>query len=1140
MILHSVSPRGCSQIQKRKMATRSRCSRALATAVMSLFNMKLEKTAAAMRPRGNQANHYHLHLGTCLNLIFIILLFRTAFVFLVAGRYLKHQPVIQESNLSFVFRLGDGPHFSEQTCSQYSESPMPLLLFFLALNIWVTPRAITGLARGLNGDWRLPKSPIVHHSKHLCAPDREYLYRITVSKVTISCLIYLALVLFAALLLRSCGVHPEKSDSCLAGLQHIQQLYQNYKKINFRTFATILMVPVSSNQTTLGRKIVNSPRRFKIRAFLEMDLANPQTRGVHRPIKHRVPETEVLTLQDPESETGENASFLRKGGEDSYSDVPTPSGRGAITWAPDPEHRPPGRTSQANMKAKNQVEAESASILTENFYPGIPPSNDTSSTGTPAEDIDSNYLEYTESFSLPSSSLIRTPQRKTKSSIFRHVSSQADAEIAPMAQQSLFSSATSSILHGHSHRREKFYLVANRSIGNGQSTISQGPTHLRRVRNMAFEEQARAMGFDVSQNRFGLREEIADDGAFPTKSKQRISSDYRTMLDHATSNDDYDFADDDITVLGDAETVQGDYGLRSPPTAAKLPVTETKSDLDYLQDSPSEYISWLTNCSTSSDIDLPKDFDTPPKVSTHSPHRSPSLKMPDETRKGLYNHGTPHMIGDFDTREAEQVENPHQDHSQEEQDNAEQVQNSGPGHSQQKQDNANEVDKHRGLVENFIVMCKAKDLELQNVEANEVVAVERVKVLEKILELAYGDAEELFEDDNGFDLATNTFGTQYTPTKTGFTSSSKGSFGGDSGGKRSSHRKSKSQEDSFFKSLLGTTEPSKAAFEKLRERSLLEANTNEKDPNRAAKLGVSSTQLPPEAPKPASKDPVPKAKNGTTSMLKRLSTMDSLKRKNGKGSDSSESKNYSAGNTSQNSRASHSKDVSLTSITKESTGASKSSEISSGPPSYRDRVTSVSEDSSPPASHQRHSRSSGKELSGRYDPDLSLALAALTADRSQQQGSSAVSQEWEYMGVSRDSRRRECDTPESIEEECEKPTGVQDVSYGVHSSSVGALVRENQVYLSEDRADQVLRSNPPPRSLPARPGLRDDSSEGHEQYFKIQEAHGEQRDQARAPKTPERFNLNKSLSDINLEEAGKKEGKKDGKKRGLKNMFTRK
>jgi hypothetical protein len=1152
MILHSVLSRGCSQIQKRKMATRLRCSRASAAAIMGLFNTKLEKTAAATRPRSNQANHYHLHLrqkkhlGTCLNLIFIILLFRTAFVFLDAGRYLKHQPAVQESNLSFVFRLGDEPHFSEQTGSQYSESSKLLLLFFLALFIWVTSRTITGLAGGLSGDQRLPKSPIVHHSERFGTPDREYLHRITVPKAIISCLSYLALGLLAALLLRSSGVHPKESDFCLAGAQHIHQLYQDYKKINFRIFATILIAPVSSNQTTLERKIVNPFHRFKIRAFLEMDPANPKPRSVYRPIKHRVSDAEVLTLQYLESETGENAGFLRKGGEDNYSDVLTRSGRPAIIWAPDPEHRPSDRSSQVKMKAKNQAEGGGAATLTENFYLGVPPSNTTSPIGTPARAVYSNYLEPTESFSSPSSGPIRTALRKTKGSIFRHASSQADAEIAPMPQQGLFSRATGSILRGHSRQREESHLVANRSIGNGQSTISQGPTNPRRVRNMAFEEQARTMGFDVSQNRFGLREEIVD-GAFPIQSRQRISSDSGTMVGQETSDDDYDFADDEITVLGDAETVQGGYGLRSPPTAAKFPVTETEGGLDYLQDSPSDYISWLTDCFTSPDIDLLKDFGTPPKVSTHSSHSSPWFKMADEACEGLYNHGASHMIGDFDKYEAEQVKNPFLDHSQEEQDNAEQVQNSGPGHSQQELDNSSEVNKLRGqirtLVEKFIAMAKAKDSELQNVKACEAAAVERVKVLEKILELygiAYGNAEELFEDDNGFDLGTNTFGAQYTPTKPGSTSTSKGSLGEDSGGKRSSHKKSKSQEGSFFKSLLGTTEPSKVAFEKLKERSLLEANTDEKDPDLAVKLGVSSRQLPPEAPKPASKDPVPKVKNGTISKLRRLSSRDNLKRKDGKVPGSSESKNYSTRNASQSSYTSRSKETSRTSITEESTGASKSPEITGGPPSYRDRVASFSEDSSPPANHQRHSRSSGKELTGQYDPDLSLALAALTADRSQQRGSGAIPQGWECMGVSRDSRKGECDEQGSMKGECERPTGVQDVSHGAHNSSVGALVHEKQAFLNEDRADQVLRPNPPSRSPPARPGLLDDSSEVHEQYFEIQEAHGEQRGQAKAPRTPEKFNLNKSLSDINLEEAEIEEGKKDGKKRGLKNLFTRK
>lgn len=1092
---------------------------------------------------------------------------------------------MREGKLSFAFRLVDESYFSIQAGSQYSGSPSLLLLFVLALFAWVSSGTITALARGLSRDQRLPRNPILHHSEHFCAPDREHLHRITFPKTAISCLSYLILGLFAALLLRGGRVHPEESDSCLARARHIQQLYQEFKKTNFRIFAAILIAPVSSTKTTLERKIVNSLYSlFKIGAILDMDQPDSSFRGIYRHIKDRLPEAEALTIQDLESGLGEQTGSQGINGKDISANMKTPSGRPTTPWASDPEHGPSDKFSQARMEEKRRAEADGKATLSSSFYAAASSSSTTLPADITTRGLSSTYLEPREPVNSLSSGPPRNVIRKAKSSIFRHGSSQAEAEIPPMPPQGLFSRATSSILRRNPNRREVSPLAANGSLGSEESSSSSPDSHgltgLRRVRNLEFEAQARAMGFDVSQNRFGLqeeiigsntallsqvltdkrlvsnlvmekearaldstlpknpfglREEIIDDVALPTESEQKVSSGARTMVGLATSDDEYDFADDEDTALDGVETGSGDHDLRSPPTIAKLPVTETEGGLEYLEDSPSDFISRLMGCFTSSKLDLLKDFGTPPRDSTQSPHSSPLFKMADEARSGPHDLGAPPMIGDFGTYDAEQVQNPFLDHSQ------------------PVQDNANEVNKLRGeviklrgqirtLVEKFIAMCKDMDSAIQSAKASEAAAVERVKVLEKILELhgiAYGGAEELSEDDNGFDLTTNTFEAQYTPTKRGFTSTSKGSFGGEPGGKRPSHKKSKSQECSFLKSLIGITEPSQAAFEKLKEKSLLEANTDENDPDLAAKLKVSSRQLPPEAPKPASKDPVPKAKSGNISMLRRLSSMDNLKRKGAKGSSSSESKNYAARNASQNSHNSQSKDASLTSISEESTGGFKSPEIASNPPSYRDRITLFSEDSSSPANHQRHSRSNGKELTGQYDPDLSLALAALKVDRSQQRASGAVPQGWEYMGVFKDSRKGECDEPESMEEECEKPIGARLVSHGVYNSSVGTLVHEDQANLDEDGGDRVLRSIPPSQSPLARPGLPGYTNEGREHSAR-HEAQEEQHNRAEAPKTPERFNLNKPLPDIDSEEVEKEESKKDGKKRGLRNLFTRK
>lgn len=1175
MILLSVRSRCCGQIQKRKMATRLGCSSAFAGDITSLVHLRLEKSAAAERPRGSQHLRYHLHLRqkkhprNCLNLTISFAIFWALCSFLGAGRYLTLQPAIQEGSLSFVFCLIDEPYFPKGAGSHTSRYIKLFALLFSALFAWASPR-ITALARELSGDHRLPKSSIVHACEHYLKWDRVHRHRTTFLKAIVSCIGCLTLGVLAALLLRSSGTHHKQPDIYLGAACHTREQCQDIKRRYLRTLATILIAPFSSNQTTTQRKIVKCFNRlFNIGRILEMDVPISTPSGVYQPAKHHSAEAKALKLRDLVSEDRGNIASIDQGGEDTSPDAPTPFGRSTITRAPDPEQSPFDKSNQARRKVERQAEPEGTPTLSNNFYPVASSSNTTSPASTPTRDLGPTDLSPQESTSSPSSGPNRIVVKKTRSSIFRHGSSQADTEIPPMPQQGFFSRATSSILRRNPNRREISPLVADRPTGNEKSSssspdprgpsnvrvlrdldleeraramgfdlplnrfglpeeilesnitpASQAPTDVRLVRDLGMEEKAKSMGYTLPQNRFGLHEEIVRYNTIPTESEKKVSSDAGTMVGLVTSEDDHYFADDEVTVLDDAEPLLGDHGIRSPPTGAKFPVTETEGGQEYLQESPSYSMSWLADCFTPSNIDLLKDLGTPPRAATHSPHSSPMFTMADETRHGLHNLGAPSTIGDFNPYEAEHVHN------------------SWPDQSQQEQDHANEVNKLRGeirkLIEKFSATCKAKDSEIQSAKTSEAAAVERVKALEKILEfydIACGGVKELSEDDSGFDLTTDTFGGHETPTKPGFTSTSKGSNSGNSSGNQFTHKKSKSQEGGFFKGLIGTTEPSLSALEKLTERTLLEANVSSKDPDLAAKLGVSSRQLPPEAPKPASKDPVPKAKSGPSSMLRRLS-LDNLKRKDTKSSGSSDSKNYSTRNTSQNSHYSQTKDVSLTSITEESSSASKSPETESSPPSSRDKVASFSEDSSSPANNQHHSRSSGT-LTGQYDSDLSFALTALKADRSPQQGSGAIPQGWEYMGVSRDRQEEECNEPDSVEEEYEGPIRAQEVPQTAFDSSVGALAHG-------DHGDQALRYNPPSRSPPARPGLQTYSTEGRKESFEGQEACEEQHSRPGAPKTPERLHLNKSLPEINPEEVDKDEVKKDGKKRGLRNLFTRK
>jgi hypothetical protein len=1119
MILLSVPSRGCSHIQKLRMAARLRCPIDPDWAFTSPFNLRMEKAPPATRPRGNQLRRERYisyacrkkYSRICLNLICIVALTSILFSRRGAGRFVNHQPAIQEGILSFTSHLVGEPNCPKRAGSQCSGYPKLLSLFFSALFAWVSSGIITALAPGLSRDQRPPRSLIVHHFEHSRTQDRADFYRTTFPNSIISCLEYLALGVFAALLLRSSGAHPEEPDFYLAGVHHIQQLYQEIKTPNLHIFAAILIAPLSSDQIILQTKILNRfLDLFKIGAVLEMDLPNSNPCGVYQPIKHRLAEDEALTLRDLESDVGDNTGS-RNNEKEVSPEVATALGTSNTTWTPDPEHNPSDKFSQARMKAKLRAEADGIAVL-RNFYPTASSSNTTSPVGTTTRDLGSTYLDLKESISSLSSVPNRNVIRKAKSGIFKQGSSQDDAEVPPMPNQNRLPKATSTIFRSNKNRKEDAPSAADNLLSKEESSkISpepRGSINLIRVRNLGIEALAKAMGFDLPQNRFGLPEEFVGNSTLLTECKIEVSLADGTVAGLATSEDDYDCAEDKGTVSEEAETISGVDEPRSPLSAPERPVTETGDGLVLLEYSPSDSMSWLTDGFASSELDLLKDFGTPPKVTSRSPGSSLSFNMPPENRNGLQNLGAPPKIGNFGTYGAEQV------------------QNSGLGHSQPEQDNANEINKLRGeirrLVEKYLVVCEVKDSEIRSIKASEAAALERVKVLELILGLhgIYFEAEkELSENDNAFDLATNTCGVQQTPTKSGFTSTSKDSTDGHSSGSRSSHKKSKSQEGGFFKSLIGTTEPPLAAFEKLKERSLLEVNADERDPNLAAKLKISPRKLPPEAPKPASKAPVPKSKSGTTSMLKRLSSLDNLGRKDAPGSSSSESKNYSSRNDSQNSYSSQSKDASLTSITEESSGGSKSPGKWSGP-------------------SQRHSRSS-RALTGQYDSDLDVALAAISADRSHEQGSGAILQGWEHKGVSRGSHE-ECDEHDSIVEEHERPTGERHVSQTTSNTSEGPLVHHDRANIDGERGDQVLRSNPPSRSPPARPGLPAHPGEGHMQHLERQEGQEEQPNRVEVPTTPDRFNLNKSLPEINSKEVEKEESRKDGKKRGLRNLFTRK
>jgi hypothetical protein len=913
------------------------------------------------------------------------------------------------------------------------------VLFILTLLTWISSGAVTTLTQGLGGDQKVFKSPIVHRPGLFCAQDRASWYRRTFTKTVIFCLSYLALGLFTIALLRSSRIHSEESDFCPGVTQHIQQLHQTFKDSGSHILAALLIAPPSSDQTTLRNKIVDYlVPGFKIGEIVKMDQQKNRSPGVYQPIRDRMAHDEAMTFRD--AEASERADSLQIGEEDTQTNRAASLAKPSVSWAPDPEHERPRRFNQY-MQSRRRDEADGTAAYGYNLNPVSPSSNNTTSTQMSPRDLGFGHFNHHESNISPPAGPIRSVIRKTRSSIFGNRSSLEDEDVPTMPRQSLVYRATSNLFRSTVSSREHASVAAARSVSSPET---QGPTGVVRIRDLVMEERARAMSFELDPGRFGFEEKFVGCSALPTESPEESSSTAETVACSAISDDQNDYTDNEGTVFGEDDTEvisENQELLHTPPYAAKVPVPVTQGGQDDREDSQPDSVAWLTDGFSPSSLNLLKDFGTPPRTEIHSPHSYPGFNMADEAASGMDNFDAPPLIGGFGTYEAEQSD-------------------------------ITDTSKHRAdirtLARKLITMREAKNSEIQNSKARELAALARAEALGKILNfygIPFEEVEKIFENEDAFDL---TAGTQQTPTKTEFSTNPKGSFGGESGAKSSSHKKSKSQEGGFFKSLIGTTEPSLMAFDQYRERSLMEANVDENDPNLAAKLGVSSRQLPPEAPKPASKEPVPKAKSGVSNLLRRLSSMDNLKRKDTKRSDSSKSKNYSARGASENSHSSQSKDASLTSITEESARGSKSPEEASGPLSRKGQHGSFSGTSSLPASCQQHSRSSGA-LTGEHGTDLNLALTSLTLDRSRQQRRDAIPQGWAYMSVSKNGNQEEGDESNSKEGEDERSIQEEHAAEASINSSSRALVYKGQANFNEDHGDQIPRSSPPSRSPPPRP-----------------------------------------------------------------------
>jgi hypothetical protein len=238
-------------------------------------------------------------------------------------------------------------------------------------------------------------------------------------------------------------------------------------------------------------------------------------------------------------------------------------------------------------------------------------------------------------------------------------------------------------------------------------------------------------------------------------------------------------------------------------------------------------------------------------------------------------------------------------------------------------------EEHHGYfqeaLKEWMAIYDTTEAEARHAKAGEAAALEKMKNLEIKLDLRNGNFESAkyqSREEASFDFTPTTRGTQEKQGPSSLASTSKDRNSNQSSEKQASRKKSKSKENGVLSRIFGTKEPSLDALNELRKKTFAEANVDENDPDAAAKLGVSSKKLPPEAPKPASKDPIPKVP-GHMSKLRRFSGFGNIQHKDTKNPRSTESRK----DTSPQGQ-------SLTSETKESMKGSKSSEYGARPSSH--------------------------------------------------------------------------------------------------------------------------------------------------------------------------------------------------------------
>lgn len=878
------------------------------------------------------------YLRHCLNLILLVCTTSKLLFCIDVGWHQKYQSTSEGSTLCLASVFVDvPPYFSDhsQSCACFNL----LALCSLTSFAWTYSKVITAAGQRILKPARQPTRQV-----------QDYDHTTKLLDQIILGLTLITLVALTVLHIRGIGAHPWRPDFCLDQGHHLYFQFQEVKKRNYALLASILITPVSRPQYNLEAKIGKIfSIGFDISATLAMDPPASNDRGIYKQMNYRLAESEAAESGGGASNTRESLSTLVDSTEDAAAARSYPHRAAEIRWAPELEQRP--RSTEPFIR--RQLKADDISRVLDDTDFGRSHLTSPPPISLPAGENDSRYPIQSESIVASSTGRRGLRLRKARSRVFSQDG--ADTGFPTPLPPKIRLRKKISTIFGHNSSSKPTENNHSGEISREDTTFRPqllAVSNLRRVRNLEMEEACRQLGMPVPGNRFGLEEVVSDPSATGDMSCLEIAREYSLI----ENSDDSVSTSAEINILShteDGKTLMEDEEVHSP--IAETDVFTAESDP----------LAWLKNSFQPTQQNLLKNFGTPPKdtsapsAPTKDKLPPPSLTTPTRNRPSsnashLGGSAAVPIMGDLGTCEAEPArplsrDVSHQNYILEIQilqgrveellEEVRVLNEARQGEVKRVKDLEDEIERLRGREQQLtdeLEFHMTKEVEMYNVRAGEAAALEKLKIAEMKLKLYENDFEGI-EDSSAqeanFGFSTTTYGTQQNPGAAIFPSTSKDRNSNQSSEKQSSRKKAKSQEGGFFSRIFGAKEPSLDALNELRKKTFAEANVNEGDPDAAAKLKVSSKKLPPEAPKPASKDPVPKVP-GDMSKLRRFSSFDNLKRKDTKDTGTLESRMDSNLNASRNSQVVNLNAQSLTFITEESSKGSKSPQYGTRPSSF--------------------------------------------------------------------------------------------------------------------------------------------------------------------------------------------------------------